>query len=85
MVHIFAHDDRAYGIPKIYISYGTLYSVIPTIDTTSSFLYSIDKYLKSVITPLTDNKYSVKDTFQAVNRIQSFPSELFDQNYHYCW
>ena len=55
MVHIFAHGDRAYGIPKIYISYGTLYM------------------------------YSVKDTFQAVNRIQSFPSELFDQNYHYCW
>ena len=36
-----------------------------------------------MLSPLTQNEYSVKDSFEAVNRIRSIPPELFDEGYHY--
>ena len=36
-----------------------------------------------LLNPLTQNVYSVKDLFKAVDRIHSLPTELFDEGYCY--
>ena len=53
------------------------------IDTTNTPYYGIEKFLSILLRPLTQKDYSVKDSFEAVNRIHSIPSELFDQWYQY--
>ena len=50
----------------------------PVVDTTNSPYYGIGKYLSSLLNPLTHNDKSVKDTFEAVNKICSIPSELYE-------
>ena len=52
-------------------------------DTTNTPHHGIDKYLSSLLNPLTHNDYSVKDTFEAVNKIRTIPPELFEQGYRY--
>ena len=36
-----------------------------------------------LLNPLTHNDHTVKDSFEAVNRIHNIPPELFDQGYRY--
>ena len=55
----------------------------PIVDTTNSPHYGLGKYVSSLLNPLTQNDYSVKDTFEAVNKIRSIPPELFEQGYRY--
>ena len=45
--------------------------------------YGIGKYLSTLRNPLTHNKYSVKDTFDTLNKVPSIPPELFEQRYGY--
>ena len=41
----------------------------PIVDTTETTHYSAGKYLSELINPLTQNEYSLKDYFDAANRI----------------
>ena len=79
----FVQIARAHGLPKTHKSYDTLPSFQPIVDTTNSPYYGIGKYLSSLLNLSTHSDYSVKDTFQAVNKICSIPPELFEQGYCY--
>ena len=48
----------------------------PIIDTIGSTHYSFGKYITKFLNPLTQNKHSLKDTFDAVKRIKKIPKEL---------
>ena len=75
--------ERAHGLPKIHKSYNTLPSFQPIIDTRNTLHYGVVKFLTRLLSPLTQNEYSVKDSFEAVDRIRSIPPELFDEGYRY--
>jgi len=53
----------------------------PIVDTTNTPHYGIGKFLSNLLYPLTMNNYTVKDSFEAVNRIHSIPKELFEESY----
>ena len=65
-------------LPKIHRSYGTLPSFRPIVDTTNIPYYGTGKYLSSLLSPLTHNDYSVKNTFETVSKIRSILLELFE-------
>ena len=79
----FAQVGRAHGLPKIHKHYDNIPPFRPIIDTTNTPHYGVGKFLTNLLNPLTQNDYSVKDSFEAVNKIQQTPPELFDQNYRY--
>ena len=78
-----AHLGRAHGLPKIHKTFENLPSFRPIIDTTNTPHYGIGKFLSNMLQPLTINEYTVKDSFEAVNRIHAIPPELFEQGYRY--
>ena len=41
------------------------------------------KYISELLQPLTQNEFTLKDTFDAASRIKLIPSELFDQGYKF--
>ena len=45
--------------------------------------YGAGKFLTHLLNPLTQNIYSIKDLFEAVERIRSIPTEPFDKGYRY--
>ena len=53
----------------------------PIIDTTGSPYYGVGQYLSSLLQPLTMNEYTVRDSFEAAEKIRGIPSEFFDQDY----
>ena len=73
--------ERAQGLPEIHKSYNTLPSFRPIVDTTNTPHYGVGKFLTRLLSPLTQNESSVKDSFEAVDRIRSVPPELFDEGY----
>ena len=74
---------KAYGLPKIHKQYTTIPPFRPTVDTTGTAQYGIAKYLANLLNPLTLKKYSLKDSFEAVDIIQTKPQELFSEGYNY--
>ena len=78
-----AQVGRAHGLPKIHKKYTDLPSFRPIIDTTNTPHYGVGKFLTRLLNPLTQNVYSIKDSFEAVDRIRSMPTELFDESYRY--
>ena len=55
----------------------------PTTDTTNTAHYGIAKYLSNLRHPLTENEFTVKDSFEAAIKIQAIPSELLDERYRF--
>lgn len=49
--------------------------------TANTEYYRIAKYLPPLLNPLTENKFSLKDSFEASKR--DVPGELFYQDYKY--
>ena len=47
------------------------------------FSYGVGKFLICLLNPLTKNFHSIKDSFEAVDRICSIPTDLFDEGYRY--
>ena len=47
--------------------------------------HGIGTFLKNLLSPLTQNEYTVKDSFEAVNKIPKIPPELFEQGYSYVY
>ena len=78
-----AQVGRTHGLPKILKRYTDLPSFRPIIDTTNTPHYGFGKFLTRLLNPLTQNVYSKKDLFEAVDRIRSIPTELFDEGYRY--
>ena len=60
---------RAHGLPKMHKHFDNNPSFWPIVDTTGTRYYSAGKYLSELLNPLTRNEYSLRDSFDATNRI----------------
>ena len=78
-----ARLGRAHGLPKIHKDYTNIPNFRPILDTSCTVYYGVGKYLSNRLNPLTLNGYSLKDSFEATQRIHSIPIELFAQGYRY--
>ena len=74
-----AQIDRAHGLPKIHKQLFEVPSFRPIVDTTNTSHYGVRKFLTNLLNPLTQNKYTVKDSFEAANMIHKIQPELFDK------
>ena len=73
--------DRAYGLPKTHKSFNLIPSLRSIINTTNTPHYNVGKFLCTLLNPITVNKFSLKDSFDAASAIQSIPQNLFDEGY----
>ena len=76
----FAKIGRAHGLSKTHKKYEVLPSFRPIVDTTNT-TYSI--FLTNLLNPLTFNDLTVKDSFDATNKIQEITKELLDSGYKF--
>ena len=51
------------------------------IDTSDTPHYKMGKFLANLLSPLTQNGHSVKDSFEASSRIQNISPTLFEKGY----
>ena len=72
-----------HGLPKTHKDFDTLPPFRPIIDTTGTAYQPIAKYLTRLLNPLTQNAYTLKDSFEAVSRIQNIPINLFKDGYRF--
>ena len=79
----FAQVGRTHRLPKIHKNYDHLLLFRPIIDATNTVDLGIVKYVCNLLHPLTENKFTVKDSFDAANKIQAIPTELFDEGYRF--
>ena len=77
-----AKPARAHGLPKIYKTFTNIPKFRPIIDTTGSSHYLVGRYLAQLCS-LTNNEFTLRDSFKAVNSIQYIPSSLFVNGYKY--
>ena len=78
-----ARLGRAHGLPKIHKEFTNLPLFRPIVNTTGTVYYGVGKYLSKLLNPLTQNEYTLKDSFDAVSRIHQIPENLFEQGYQY--
>ena len=62
---------RAYGLPKIHKPFQHLPKFWPIIDSINTLYHGIGKFLTSLLNPLAQNEYVVKDFFEAAAKINS--------------
>ena len=55
----------------------------PIIDTMGTTHYLVGKYISELLQPLTQNEFTLKDTFVPANRMKSIPPDLFNQGYKF--
>ena len=60
-----AKPARAHGLPKIHKSFNKIPKFRPIIDTTGTTHYGIGNTSVNYLYPLTTNKHTIKDTFDA--------------------
>ena len=73
---------RGHGPLKIHKSFDILPPFRPIIDTTGTAYQSVAKFLTKLLNPFT-NKFSGKDTFDAVSHVNNLPRKLFDDRYRF--
>ena len=78
-----AKPARAHGLPTIHKTYQNLPKFRPIIDTNGATHYQIGQYLTNLLSPLTVSQYSLKDSFDAANKIRDIPPELFENDYKF--
>ena len=79
-----AKPARAHGLPKIHKKFYCLPIFRPIIDTTGNTHYSVGKHLSSLLFPLTQNQYTLKDSFDTANRIRAYLlTYTTDQGYRF--
>ena len=78
-----AHVGRAHAVPKIHKQYTTLPKFRPIVDTTNTTHYNVGKFLSNLFNPLTQNRFSLSDSFQAVSDTNSIPKNLFLEGYQF--
>ena len=79
----FAQVVRAHELPKIHKSCHHFSPFRPIIDAINTAHYGIAKYLSNLLHLLTENNFTVKDSFDAANKIHAIPSEPFDEGYRF--
>ena len=64
-----AQQGRAHGLPKMHKEFDAIPKFRSIIDTTGTPYYDVGKYLAKLLKPLTENEFSLKDSFDATRRI----------------
>ena len=72
---------RAHGLPKIHKKFDLLPKFRPIIDTTGTAYSHVGRFLSTLLQPLTTNDYTLKDSFEAAERINLIPKELLNDGY----
>ena len=78
-----AKPARAHGLAKVHKEFSNISKFRPIIDTTGTTHCLVGKYLASLLNSLTINESSLKDSFDAANRIKGIPQKLFENGYEY--
>ena len=65
----FSHIVRAHGLPKIHKQLDRTPSFLPIVDTRNTLHYEIGQFLAKLLNILTQNEYTVKDSFEEVDKI----------------
>ena len=73
-------NARPYGLPRIHKVLHDSPLFHPIIDTICTTHSSVGKYFREVLYPLTQNQFSIKDLFDAGNRINSILPEVENCN-----
>ena len=76
-----ANRARARGLPKTHKTFDRIPPFRPIIDTTNTPYSGIGNYLKNVLHPLTINRYSMKDSFEANDEIRKMNFSLLNEGY----
>ena len=76
-----AKVGRAHGSAKIHKRFERIPPLRPIIDTIGSTHYGIGKFISQLLNPLTKNEYSLKDSFEAAEKIKGIPQNLYDEGY----
>ena len=79
----FAQRGRAHRLSKIDKQLFKLPYFQAIVDTTNAPHYGVSKFLTNLLNPLTQNGYTVKDSFEGAKMIHKIPPELFDGGYQY--
>ena len=66
---------RAHGLPKVHKSFDRVPNFRPIIDRVGSTHCNVGKYITKLLNPLTQNEYSLKDTFDAAEPNKKIPKE----------
>ena len=77
------HFRCAHGLPKTHKTFSSLPTFWPIIDTIDAPYYNVGKFLSSLLNPLTLNKYSLSDSFDAVSNIRNTPESIFIEGYQF--
>ena len=72
---------RAHGSAKVHKEYTRIPPLRPIVDTIGSTHYGVGKYISRLLHPLTLNKYHLKDSFDAAEKIKAIPAHLFEEGY----
>ena len=73
---------KAHGLPKIDKEYSNILKFRPIVDSTGMPHYSTGKFLTNLLNPLSTNEFTLKDSFNAVNKIKNIPPHLHDDVYN---
>ena len=73
----------AHGLSKIHKVFPNILKFRPIIDRTYTPYYKIGRYLSSLLQPLTISNCTLKDCFDAANKIISVTPETFEAEYRF--
>ena len=71
---------RGHGLPKVHKTFNSIPSFRPIIDTTGTTHCLVRKYLSELLNPLTQNMYTVKDSFDAANEINQILPDVHNSD-----
>ena len=76
-----AKIGRAHGSAKVHKEFERIPPLRPIVDTIGSTHYGVGKFLTSLLNPLTQNEYHLKDSFSAAEKINQIPDNLYEEGY----
>lgn len=77
--------ERSHDLARIHKQFDTFPSFRPILDTTNTSDYLTGEFLEKLLNPLTQNKYSVKDSLEIISAIHEIPVKMFDHGYGYSY
>ena len=72
---------RAHGVPKMHKHYVNIPKLRPIVDIFDSTHYSVGQYLTNLLNPPTHNELTLKDSFDAAEKIRNIPNNMFEDGY----
>ena len=77
-----AKIGRAHGTAKVHKDFARIPPLRPIVDTIGSTHYGVGKFITKLLNPLSQNDYSLKDSFEAAYRIRNdIQDSLYDEGY----